>query len=88
MKKIFASVLLMVVSGSWAFGSTPDEEAVKMDRFITDLMNKMTIEEKIGQLHQFSGGDDIVSGEQKVNSPGQQKAEMIRRGEVGTVLNA
>ncbi len=88
MKKIFASAFLMIAAGGFAFGAAPDENDVKMDRFITDLMNKMTIEEKIGQLHQISGGDDIVSGEQQVNSPGQQKAEMIRRGEVGSVLNA
>ena len=32
-----------------------------MDRFITDLMGKMTIREKLGQLNLPSGGD-LVTG--------------------------
>ena len=32
-----------------------------MDRFVTDLMGKMTIREKLGQLNLPSGGD-LVTG--------------------------
>ena len=58
---------------------------VKMDRFITDLMSRMTLEEKIGQLHQISGGD-VVSGE--LMSDGNKTAQQIRTGGVGSMLNA
>lgn len=88
MKKLWISAFAVLCSGVSLFAAGPSEEDIKMDRFITDLMSKMTIEEKIGQLHQISGGDDIVSGEQQENTPGAQKAAMIRRGEVGSVLNA
>ncbi len=39
-------------------------EKVKMDKFITELMSKMTIEEKIGQLN-FPGGGDVTTGQAK-----------------------
>ncbi|MDR2947704.1 MAG: beta-glucosidase BglX [Prevotella sp.] len=54
----------------------------KMDRFIDELMNKMTIEEKIGQLN-LPGSGDIVTGQAK-NS---DIAGKIKRGQVGGLFN-
>ncbi|MFD1630925.1 beta-glucosidase BglX [Pseudopedobacter beijingensis] len=49
-----------------------------MNKFITNLMSKMTIDEKIGQLNLLTGGDAVTGT--KVNSNIEQK---IKNGEVG-----
>ncbi|MDR1717919.1 MAG: beta-glucosidase BglX [Prevotella sp.] len=54
----------------------------KMDKFINDLMGKMTLEEKIGQLNLPSSGD-ITTGQAKSSNI----AEKIKKGEVGGVFN-
>ena len=55
---------------------------VKMDRFIDDLMGKMTVEEKIGQLNLPSSGD-IVTGQAKSSDISSK----IRQGIVGGLFN-
>lgn len=53
-----------------------------MDTFISALMAKMTLEEKLGQLNQLSG-DDITTG-----APSQTKiGKELIAGHVGSVLN-
>ena len=54
----------------------------EMDRFINDLMGKMTVEEKIGQLNLPVAGD-IVTGQAKSSNV----SERIRKGEVGGLFN-
>lgn len=54
----------------------------EMDLFVTDLMNKMTLEEKIGQLNLPSEGDIITGLAENSNI-----AEKIRVGEVGGMFN-
>ncbi len=53
-----------------------------MDRFIDDLMGKMTLEEKIGQLNLPVTGE-ITTGQAKSS----EVAERIRAGEVGGLFN-
>ncbi len=36
------------------------DEAAEMDRFVTELMGKMTLHEKLGQLNLPSGGDMVT----------------------------
>lgn len=55
---------------------------VEMDRFVTDLMDKMTIREKLGQLNLPSGGD-LVTGS-VMNS---ELSDMIRKEEIGGFFN-
>ena len=55
---------------------------VKMDRFVTDLMGKMTIREKLGQVNLPSGGD-LVTGS-VMNS---ELSDMIRKEEIGGFFN-
>ena len=50
--------------------------------FITDLMSRMTLEEKIGQLNQVNGGD-IVTGAPTSTQFGKE----LTAGHVGAVLN-
>lgn len=54
----------------------------EMDRFIDDLMGKMTVEEKIGQLNLPVAGD-IVTGQARSSNV----SERIRKGEVGGLFN-
>lgn len=54
------------------------ESTNKMDVFISDLMSKMTVEEKIGQLNLLTGGEAITG------STGNSDLEnKVKRGEVG-----
>lgn len=55
---------------------------VEMDRFVTELMGKMTIREKLGQLNLPSGGD-LVTGS-VMNS---ELSDMIRKEEIGGFFN-
>lgn len=57
-------------------------QAKSMNTFINQLISKMTLDEKIGQLTLMPGGD-ITTGA-VMNSP---IAEMIGKGELGSVLN-
>lgn len=54
----------------------------EMNRFIDDLMSRMTLEEKIGQLNLPVTGD-IVTGQAKSSNV----AERIKAGEVGGLFN-
>ena len=83
-KKLTILILLAISVGAMAQQMPVDKEA-RMEKFITELMSKMTLEEKIGQLHQISGGD-VVSGE--LSSDGNKTAQQIRSGGVGSMLNA
>jgi beta-glucosidase len=51
-----------------------------------DLIKRMTIEEKAGQLNQLNGG--VLTGPQVANDAGQQaKVKMLKDGKVGSFLN-
>ena len=54
----------------------------KMDAFVTNLMSKMTVDEKLGQLN-LPGSGDIVTGQASNSDIGKQ----IRRGKVGGLFN-
>jgi len=73
---------LLLIPHSCTTGSKDTE----MDKFITELMGKMTLEEKIGQLHLISG-TDAVSGE-VLNSDQNKMVQEIRKGKVGALINA
>jgi len=54
----------------------------KMNLFINNLMNKMTLDEKIGQLN-LPGSGDIVTGQAKSSDIGKK----IKDGQVGGLFN-
>ncbi len=81
MKRLLVLVLGFCVLTISAQKSTGSKDA-KMDKFITDLMNKMTLEEKIGQLNLPSSGD-ITTGQAKSSNI----AEKIKKGQVGGLFN-
>lgn len=63
-------------------GSNPDKTSREMDKFITELMGKMTLHEKIGQLNLPVTGN-IVTGQAKSSDI----AGKIQNGEVGGLFN-
>ncbi|MGM9791643.1 MAG: beta-glucosidase BglX [Candidatus Cryptobacteroides sp.] len=77
MKRIFYLSLVALLCAACS-----PKETSSMDRFIDDLMSKMTVEEKIGQLNLPVAGD-IVTGEGKSVAVD----ERIENGEVGGLFN-
>ena len=76
-------ILLSLIIGNLVASSFAQQVSdPKMNQFITNLMNKMTIDEKIGQLN-LSGAGDIITGQAK--SSGISKK--IREGKIGAILN-
>jgi beta-glucosidase len=58
------------------------QNTAKMNSFITSLMSKMTLDEKLGQLN-LPGSGDIVTGQAKSSDIGKK----IREGKVGGLFN-
>lgn len=75
--KTFTVVSAVAVAGAYA-----QQTPLDMDRFIDDLMSRMTLEEKIGQLNLPVTGE-IVTGQAKSSDV----AKRIRAGEVGGLFN-
>lgn len=76
-KTIFSSIVLSALLAGC--NSKPTSE---MDAFIDDLMGKMTLEEKIGQLNLPVTGE-IVTGQAKSSNVAKQ----ISEGKVGGLFN-
>ncbi len=76
-------LFMLIISASSAFSqAVSPAQQKKMDAFINNLMSKMTLDEKIGQLNQVSVGFDVTGPivSKNVN-------ENIEKGNVGSVLN-
>ena len=80
MKKLFSLALLSAFGLSATAQSTDN---AKRDKFISDLIAKMTLEEKVGQLTQYTSGWDITGPTLNEN----YKAE-LKAGKVGSLFNA
>ncbi|HVK47515.1 MAG TPA: beta-glucosidase BglX [Pseudobacter sp.] len=75
---------------STAFGQSAKKPAyqrseVKTEDRVADLLKRMTVEEKAGQLNQWAG--DLNTGPASGNADWQYKLEAIRNGKVGSMLN-
>ena len=80
MKKLVACLVGGVMLASCVGGT--DRKETEMNRFVDDLMNKMTLEEKVGQLNLVSVGFDITGPILSENVE-----EKIKAGQVGGVFN-
>ncbi len=74
----WAVVFCMMLIGHTAVGQNN-----KMDAFITQLMNKMTLEEKLGQLNLSTAGGFVTGAAVSKNME-----EKLKAGAVGGVLNS
>jgi len=78
MRKILIFLFLPVIAVNInLFGQLND-----MDRFISDLMKKMTVDEKIGQLNLITYSGGVVTGA----TVSDATAEKIKNGQVGAIL--
>lgn len=75
-------VLSIALSSLALFSMATNPPKTDMRTFIDDLMSKMTLQEKIGQLNLPVTGD-IVTGQAKSSNV----AEKIKKGEVGGLFN-
>jgi len=78
MKKLTLSVIAILFACCYTHA-----QDAEMDHFVNDLMGKMTLDEKIGQLNLINLGYGVVTGAATTNSP-QQK---IKDGKVGAILS-
>ena len=78
MKRFVLMILLVILLGACA----QKNERSNMDTFITNLMNEMTIEEKIGQLNLITPGGGIPTGA-AVSTDVEAK---IKAGQVGGIF--
>jgi beta-glucosidase len=77
---IIAALLLIMLFASGQAQTGPDQ---KMNQFITNLMSKMTLDEKIGQLNLPAGAGDIITGQ----ATSTDISKKIREGKVGGLFN-
>jgi beta-glucosidase len=83
LKPVFlTTALFMLGCNLTAFAqSKPDASAI--DKKVDALLAKMTLDEKIGQLNQYTGDND-ATGPVSTNN---NKLEQIKQGRVGSMLN-
>ena len=63
-----------------------ENKANSIEEKVADLLSKMTLEEKIGQMNQYNGFWD-VTGPQPLDGDAAKKYEHLRKGYVGSMLN-
>ena len=71
--------ILILLLGMLTACSTGQPSADDTERYISDLLQRMTLAEKIGQMNQLSGRGDARSFEELV--------EQVRQGRIGSLLN-
>ncbi|WP_448702638.1 beta-glucosidase BglX [Mucilaginibacter sp. AW1-3] len=82
LKKRLLALFCFVYFGYPAFAQNKNS-AAEIENKIDALMSKMTLEEKVGQLNQYTG-DRLATGPL---SPNSTKTEDIKAGRVGSMLN-
>lgn len=70
--------LLLLLLSFWGIA-----QQKSIDQRVNELLGKMTLEEKIGQLNQYSG-DNTVTGPLTINP---NKEEEIKAGKIGSMIN-
>lgn len=72
----------LTVAASCVFALAAMAQDAKMDKFVSDLMSRMTLQEKIGQLNLQVAGD-ITTGQ----AQDTQVAGLVKEGKMGGVFN-
>jgi beta-glucosidase len=75
--KIYLSILFLLIAASGI------AQQKSVDQRVNELLEKMTLDEKIGQLNQYSG-DNTVTGPLTINP---NKEEEIKAGKIGSMIN-
>ena len=84
-------MMLLVALGFFSFSFKPalDNQSSKNQEIepkVEQLLSKMTLDEKIGQLNQYTSRWEMTGPAPKGSSE-QQMLEMIKKGQVGSMLN-
>ncbi|HUV12340.1 MAG TPA: glycoside hydrolase family 3 N-terminal domain-containing protein, partial [Acidobacteriota bacterium] len=84
----FGVALLILLVVSFCIGSSLGQSLVDpaIEAKVDSLLGKMTLEEKIGQLNQYSSTFD-VTGPAPAAGAAKIRYEQIRKGQVGSMLN-
>jgi beta-glucosidase len=84
MREIIIAILLLVIcfSGQDAVAGEKSDIRMKVD----ELLSKMTLDEKIGQLNQYTSRWEMT-GPAPQGKGEQELLEMIKKGQVGSMLN-
>jgi len=85
MNSLYRLLILVLILASFVMSCTQEKSTTgdqQMNTFIGDLMGKMTLEEKLGQLNLPASGD-IVTGAASSSDIG----EKIKKGQVGGLFN-
>jgi beta-glucosidase len=86
MTKLFFSILALVaISELAAQTAVYKDHKQPIDNRVKDLLQRMTVEEKAGQLNQLNGG--FFTGPATSNQGDKEKMELVRQGKVGSFLN-
>ncbi|WP_419867875.1 glycoside hydrolase family 3 N-terminal domain-containing protein [Chryseobacterium sp. CT-SW4] len=75
---------LLVLFSALGIGAYAQKSQKTIDQKVSELLSKMTLEEKVGQLVQYSGFE-YATGPQNSNSA--TVLEEIKKGKVGSMLN-
>lgn len=85
-RRIIQSIcLILIIFGIYSCASTR-AEVTEEDRFVSDLLSKMTLEEKVGQLHQITSQWNMT-GPAPDNEYAKAQEENLKSGRVGSMLN-
>jgi len=79
-------VLLCVMVSGLGASAVPAENGSREDLFVDDLLGKMTLEEKIGQMNQRCGLWEMT-GPAPTNQDSQILLDDLKQGRVGSMLN-
>lgn len=77
----FALLCLLIFTGC---GKDKDQRDAEVDKFVDDLLSRMTLEEKIGQTVLYTSGYDVITG--PTVDPNYK--EYLKKGMVGGIFNA
>ena len=83
MKNLFYTFLSFLFFISF---QNPNQKDLKKEKFISDLISKMTIEEKAGQMNQYNGFWD-ATGQMPEGDYQKKRYNELKNGLVGSMLN-
>lgn len=80
-------ILFSATTAAFSQGSPAYKNAkLPINERLNDLISRMTLAEKVGQLNQLSGG--VLTGPGAASDTGQQaKLDLLRKGKIGSFLN-
>jgi len=80
---------LILILSAFVLASCSQQQKPKSgeDHFIDDLLGKMTIAEKVGQLNQYTSRWEMTGPAPKGDAGAQDLLEQLKAGKVGSMLN-